>query len=142
MIYRWKECYVKKRYWFIELTITASNPLASCRKGQGFPYSHFSYMEIVLTDIGSSSLRYKLIHFMTIISHPPWKLQEDLTSQTKGRIEDWIKKSLELTTHKDLSQNHASSSPLEHDQAFQPKLTKALSFRNLEGPKAMSFCSR
>ena len=32
-------------------------------------------MEIILTDIGSCSLGYKLIHAMAIVSHPPGQLK-------------------------------------------------------------------
>ena len=34
-------------------------------------------MEIILTDIGSSSLGYKLIHAMAVVSHPPRQLKKN-----------------------------------------------------------------
>ena len=45
-----------------------SNPLTSCREGQCFPYSHLCNMDIMLTDVGSSSLGYKLTQVMAVIS--------------------------------------------------------------------------
>ena len=53
-----------------------SNALAPGRERQSFPYGHFSYVEIMLTDIGCCSLWYKLIHLMTIVSHTTRKLHE------------------------------------------------------------------
>ena len=64
--------------WEIKLTISMSDSLASCRKGQCFPYSHFTYMNIILTDVSSRSLGYKFIHRMTIVSHLSRKLHQKL----------------------------------------------------------------
>ena len=72
----------------IKLTITGSNPLASCRKGQSFPHSHFSYVKIMLTDIGSCSLGHKLIHVMPIVSHSPRTLQENFTFKLEIKTKD------------------------------------------------------
>ena len=66
-----KEFFIKVKSW---LTVTWSNPLTPCWESQGFPYGHFSNMKIMLASIGSSSLGYKLIHFMAIISHSPSNL--------------------------------------------------------------------
>ena len=69
-----------KRVWkSIKLTITGSNPLASCRKGQSFPHSHFSYVKIMLTDISSCSLGHKLLQAMPIVSHCPRTLKKNFT---------------------------------------------------------------
>ena len=72
-----------ERQWFRQ-TISISNTLASCREGQGFPYSHFSYMGIELTYVGSSSLGYKLIHAMTIVCHASHNLNK------KFQFPNWI----------------------------------------------------
>ena len=66
----------KQRQWF-RLTISISNTLASCRECQGFPYSHFSYMGIMLADISCSSLGYKLIHAVTVVCHPSRNLKKE-----------------------------------------------------------------
>ena len=73
----------------IKLTITSSNPLASCRKGQSFPHGHFSYVKIMLTDIGSCSLGHKLIHAMPIVTHCPRTLQTNFTFklETKAKTQ-------------------------------------------------------
>ncbi len=66
--------------WFaakLRLTLTRSstNTLATTWEIKCFSYGQFSQLQVLLTDICSSSLWHKLMHIMPIVCHLPWNLQ-------------------------------------------------------------------
>jgi hypothetical protein len=92
-------------------------------------------MEVMLTDVGCSSLGNKLLHVMAIITHIPRELDKNfdfhgLEIKPESRI---------LFKATKLENIVYSYIPLGRDQALQPKPTRVWSFPNLGDPKAMSF---
>jgi hypothetical protein len=95
-------------------------------------------MEVMLTDVGCSSLGNKLLHVMAIITHIPRELENSfdfhgLEIKPESRI---------LFKAKKLENILYSYIPLGRHQALQPKPTRVWSFQSLEDPKAMSFYAK
>jgi hypothetical protein len=94
-------------------------------------------MEIILTDIGSSSLGYKLIHAMSIVSHTARQLKKKVSIFFLINMRLKANKSAQIQVR--IEAEMKLFSPLDQGQAFRPKPIRVLSSQNLEDPVAMSF---
>jgi hypothetical protein len=64
------------------LTVAGANSLAPCRKVQRLTDSHFSHVQVLLTDVHGRLLGHEFIQSVSIVCHVPLHLALENKSNT------------------------------------------------------------